>query len=213
MLSSVDLPQPLAPTMQTNSPSATFRLTRSSARTVPARLRKLFDTFSIASFLGETSASSSVTENRFCEPNHSRSLDQLRSVRLAFEKTRVFSILYRLSINSFGTAVVNLIRFHAGETASGAKVVFVSAASSSISSFCASSGFFWIQSVNSAFAATIFFAKSRWLPRNFALETSQVVIISLSSRKTRAFASRSKRVTHGSTVHTASTPPFCNSAS
>src|SRR5438477_8656404 len=62
MLRRVDLPQPLAPTMQTNSASATLRLTRSSARTDPARLRKLFDTLSMASLLGETSASSSVTE-------------------------------------------------------------------------------------------------------------------------------------------------------
>src|SRR5207248_8004397 len=105
---------------------------------------------------------------------------------LPLRKPASFPSCTAFAINSFGTAVVNLIRFHACTTASGAKVVFVSAASSSISSFCASSGFFWIQSVNSALAATTFFAKSRWPLRNFALETSQVVITSLSSRKTRA---------------------------
>ena len=62
MLSNVVLPQPLAPTRQTNSPSATFRLTRSSARTEPDAPLKLFDTFSIASFEGVTTWSSSVAE-------------------------------------------------------------------------------------------------------------------------------------------------------
>src|SRR6476659_9125549 len=94
ILRRVDFPQPLAPTMQTNSASATFMLTRSSARTVPARLRKLFDTLSIASLLGETSASSSVTDPVLW-PN-------LTEPRLAWkcqyclEKTSVLSILHRL---------------------------------------------------------------------------------------------------------------------
>src|SRR5437870_3898895 len=62
MLSKVVLPQPLAPTRHTNSPSATFRLTRSSARTLPEALRKLFDTPSTESFEGGMIWSSSVAE-------------------------------------------------------------------------------------------------------------------------------------------------------
>ena len=62
MLSNVVLPQPLAPTRQTNSPSVTFRLTRSSARTAPDAPLKLFETFSIASFEGAMSSSSSAAE-------------------------------------------------------------------------------------------------------------------------------------------------------
>src|SRR5882672_10808476 len=45
-LSMVDLPQPDGPTMETNSPSATVRLTRSSARVAPnAMLRPETETF------------------------------------------------------------------------------------------------------------------------------------------------------------------------
>src|SRR5213596_1646639 len=62
MLSNVVLPQPLAPTRQTNSPSATFRLTRSSARTAPDAPLKFFETFSIASFDGAMTSSSSAAE-------------------------------------------------------------------------------------------------------------------------------------------------------
>jgi hypothetical protein len=62
ILSKVVLPQPLAPTKQTNSASATFKLTRSNASTGPDELLKLFDTFSIASFEGAMSWSSSVAE-------------------------------------------------------------------------------------------------------------------------------------------------------
>jgi hypothetical protein len=62
ILSNVVLPQPLAPTKQTNSASATFTLTRSRASTGPDALLKLFDTFSMASFEGVMTWSSSVAE-------------------------------------------------------------------------------------------------------------------------------------------------------
>src|SRR5450432_3049975 len=62
ILSKVDLPQPLAPTRQTNSPSPTFKLTRSSACTVPVAVLKLFETLSIASLLGVITSNSSFAE-------------------------------------------------------------------------------------------------------------------------------------------------------
>src|SRR6187401_2300433 len=65
ILSNVVLPQPLAPTRQTNSPSATFKLTRSSARTAPDAPLKFFETFSIASFDGAMTSSSSAAEERW----------------------------------------------------------------------------------------------------------------------------------------------------
>src|SRR6185503_21148207 len=65
MLSNVVLPQPLAPTRQTNSPSVTFRLTRSSARTDPDAPLKFFETSSIASFDGAMTSSSSAAEERW----------------------------------------------------------------------------------------------------------------------------------------------------
>src|SRR5262249_5234694 len=65
MLSNVDLPQPLAPTRQTNSPSATLRLTLSSARTYTAALLNHLETFSIVSFDGAMTSSSSAAEERW----------------------------------------------------------------------------------------------------------------------------------------------------
>src|SRR5215831_13508375 len=65
MLSNVDLPHPLAPTRQTNSPSATFRLTLSNARTSPDAPLNLFETFSIPSFDGAMTSSSSAAEERW----------------------------------------------------------------------------------------------------------------------------------------------------
>src|SRR4030095_3790326 len=59
MLSKVDFPQPLAPTRQTNSPSPTFKLTRSSACTVPVAVLKVLETLSIASLLGARISNSS----------------------------------------------------------------------------------------------------------------------------------------------------------
>ena len=55
MFSSVDFPQPDAPTMQTNSPSATSRSIPSMARTgLRRRDVKSLTTFSITSFCGAT---------------------------------------------------------------------------------------------------------------------------------------------------------------
>src|SRR6476469_8686686 len=65
ILSNVVLPQPLAPTRHTNSPSATYRLTRSSARTAPDAPLKFFETFSIESFEGAMTSSSSAAEERW----------------------------------------------------------------------------------------------------------------------------------------------------
>src|SRR6266850_536038 len=96
MLSNVVLPQPLAPTRQTNSPSATFRLTRSSARTAPDAPLKFFETFSIASFEGAMTSSSSVAEEWWGRARCIlRSFEQLRRVCRAFQETRFFSILHR----------------------------------------------------------------------------------------------------------------------
>src|SRR5438552_17990009 len=68
MLSQVVLQQPLAPTRHTNSPSATFRLTRSSARTAPDAPLNLFETFSATSLLGLTICSSSLADDLGLKP-------------------------------------------------------------------------------------------------------------------------------------------------
>ena len=141
MLSRVDFPQPLAPTMQTNSASADIQADaikrEHRAGDGLKTLRHLVDR--------ELARRNERQLFRDREPllmakPHGVSISLEVSV-LPLRKPASFPSCTAFAINSFGTAVVNLIRFHAGETASGAKVVFVSAASSSISSFCASSGF------------------------------------------------------------------------
>ncbi len=62
----------------------------------------------------------------------------------------------------FGIALVKMIRFHACVMSSGDIALRVSASNSALASFCASSGFFAIQSVSSAWACAIFFARSWW---------------------------------------------------
>src|SRR6476660_2852166 len=108
MFSNVVLPQPLAPTRQTNSPSSTFRLTRSRARTAPDAPLKLFETLSIASFEGAMTSSSSVAEEWWRRARCIlRSFEQLRRLCRALQETRIFSILHR-----FGKQIT---RYFAGE--------------------------------------------------------------------------------------------------
>src|SRR5207248_2594597 len=79
---------------------------------------------------------------------------------LPFKKPASLPSCTAFAISAGATSVVNLIRFHACATASGTKSALVSSFNSAINNFWASSGFFCIQSVNSAFAAAIFLGKS-----------------------------------------------------
>ena len=111
----------------------------------------------------------------------------------------------KLSMEARGVSAVNAMRFHDCAIRSGAMSLLVSASSSALINFWASSGFFAIQSVSAACASANFFARSRCSRRNFALETSTVVATSFSSTRIFPPDSRSSRETHGSTVQTAST--------
>ncbi len=67
MLSSVDLPQPLGPTRQTNSPSLILSEMSSSACTAPRPVRNTFETCSTASFEGAMTCNSSTRGMGWCE--------------------------------------------------------------------------------------------------------------------------------------------------
>src|ERR1700730_9065057 len=112
-----------------------------------------------------------------------------------------FAFATNFSSTSRRISLVRTIRFHACSINSAAIFAFVSSASSAITSFCASAGFFAIQSVSARCASTNFFTVSRFAPRNFTLETKTVVGESVSSTSTLPPASICKRETHGSTLH------------
>src|SRR6266536_4404031 len=103
-----------------------------------------------------------------------------------------------------GVSAVNTIRFHAAAITCGLMSLFVSSSSSALIKRCASSGFFSIQSVNSACAWANFFARSRFSFSNLTLETNTVVATSFSCTITLPDASCSRRVSQGSTVQTPS---------
>src|SRR6266581_4139246 len=120
-------------------------------------------------------------------------------------KPAAFALATNLSSASRRISLVSVIRFQACVISSSDVFAFVSSANSAATSFCASTGFFAIQSVSARCASTNFFTISRFPLRNFALETRTVVGESVSSTSTLPPASISRRETHGSTVQTPST--------
>ena len=190
MLSKVDFPQPLAPTRQTNSPSPTFRLTLSKRQDRARCALKLFETFSIASFEGGmTSELLRWLRNvgwRASWTHHGVSISFEVSVE-PFKKPASFPSCTALPIKSrryFACELNSLPRLRDGIRRKNPSCV--SAFNSSINIFCAS------LRIGSESIGSIPYSRPRFFSRvragralrNFTLETSHVVMMSLSSRKT-----------------------------
>src|SRR3974390_797292 len=147
-----------------------------------------------------------------CACSHGVSTSRDKSGELRRNPTDCALVMKRLRASS-DVSLVKTIRSHDDFTSSGGILACISASSSSSAICCVCAECPLIQSVSSRCAATNLRTRSRCSLRKSERPTSTVVIASRSSTITLPPASCSRRDTHGSTVHTASTCFCLNSRS